>query len=81
MIISFNDVIPFKKEIMEKYGEYVHFHDQCGAQFFNLENHTPEVQKAIEDYFAERGIVAVFSGMMFRLMTPEEAEKQKLGEK
>jgi len=81
MIISFNDVIPFKKEIMEKYGEYVHFHDQCGAQFFNLENHTPEVQKAIEDYFAERGIVAVFSGMVFRLMTPEEAEKQKLGER
>lgn len=75
MIISFNDVIPFKKEIMEKYGEYVHFHDQCGAQFFNLENHTPEVQKAIEDYFAERGIIAVFSGLMFRLMTPEEAER------
>ena len=75
MIISFNDVIPFKKEMMEKYGEYVHFHDQCGAQFFNLENHTPEIQKAIEDYFAERGIIAVFSGLMFRLMTPEEMDK------
>lgn len=76
MIISFNDVIPFKKEMMEKHGAYVHFHDQCGAQFFNLEEHTPELQKAIEEYFAAKGIVAVFSGLMFRLMTPEEAAKQ-----
>jgi len=75
MIISFNEVIPFKKEMMEKYGEYVHFHDQCGAQFFNLENHTPEIQKAVEEYFAAKGIVAVFSGLMFRLMSAEEAAK------
>ena len=77
MVISFNDVIPFKKEMMEKHGAYVHFHDQCGAQFFNLEEHTPELQKAIEEYFAERGITAVFSGLMFRLMSSEEVKKME----
>lgn len=75
MIISFNEVIPLKKEIMDKYGEYVHFHDQCGAQFFNLENHTPEVQKAIEDYFAAQNITVKFSGLMFRLFSQEEIKK------
>ena len=77
MIISFNDVIPFKKEMMEKHGAYVHFHDQCGAQFFNLEEHTPELQQAIEDYFAERGITAVFSGLMFRLFSEEEIKAEE----
>lgn len=76
MIISFNDVIPFKKEMMERFGEYVHFHDQCGAQFFNLEHHTPEIQKAIEEYFAKKNITVVFSGLMFRLMSEEEMKKQ-----
>ena len=75
MIISFNDVLPFKKEMMETHGAYVHFHDQCGAQFFNLEEHTPELQQAIEDYFAEKGIIVVFSGLMFRLFTPQELDK------
>lgn len=77
MIISFNDVIPFKKEMMEKYGEYVHFHDQCGAQFFNLEHHTPEIQQAVEEYFAAKGITVKFSGLMFRLFSEEELEKEK----
>ena len=72
MIISFNDVIPFKKEMKERFGEHVHFHDQCGAQYFHLENHTPEIQQAIEEYFAAKNIIVVFSGLMFRLMSPEE---------
>lgn len=61
----------------EKFGEHVHFHDRCGSQFFNLENHTPEMQKFVEEYFAEQGITAVFSGLMFRLMSAEEVKAQE----
>ena len=81
MIISFNEVVPFKKEMMEKHGVYVHFHDRCGAQFFNLEEHTPEVQQAIEEYFAAKNIKAVFSGLMFRLMSEEEFTKMNAEQK
>ena len=77
MIISFNDVVPFKKEMKERFGE----HDQCGAQYFHLENHTPEIQQAIEEYFAAKNINVVFSGMMFRLMSEDEFAKINSEEK
>ena len=74
---TYADALELKRYLKERDLQYVHFHDQCGAQFFNLEEHTPELQQAIEEYFAERGITAVFSGLMFRLMSAEEVAKMK----
>ena len=32
-MVSFDQVLIFKKDIMERFGLYLHFHDGCGGFF------------------------------------------------
>ena len=67
--ISFSDVTKIKKAVDEKFGEYVHFHDSCGGQYFNLENTTPEIVEFIKEFVQTLGYFAKFDddGLIFTL--------------
>lgn len=60
-MISFTDVVPFKKEIQEKFGQNIHFHDRCGGQFFTIDEPSEELQMYITGYFAAKGVKTQFS--------------------
>lgn len=61
MMISLADVAPFKKEIQEKFGQNIHFHDRCGGQFFTIDEPSEELQQYIESYFTAKGMNVQFS--------------------
>lgn len=67
--INFSDVIKIKKAVDEKFGEYVHFHDSCAGQYFNLENTTPEIVEFIKKFVQTLGYTATFDndGLIFTL--------------
>lgn len=67
MILGFDEVLKLKKEIADRFGNYLHFHDACGGQSFNLERPQPEAKAYLIEYFRSRGAVAVFQedGMHF----------------
>lgn len=62
MTIGFDEVLKLKEEIAGRFGNYLHFHDACGGQSFDLERAQPEAQKYLIEYFQNRGNEAVFSG-------------------
>lgn len=68
-IVNFSDVIKIKKAVNEKFGEYVHFHDSCGGQYFNLENTTPRIVEFIKEFVQTLGYFAKFDddGFIFTL--------------
>ena len=37
MAISITEASQLKKEILERFGTVLHFHDGCGGQYFTLE--------------------------------------------
>lgn len=61
MILDFDEVLKLKKEIADRYGNYLHFHDACGGQSFDLEQAQPEAKEYLIGYFQGRGGEAVFS--------------------
>ena len=60
-MVSFDQVLVFKKDIMDRFGLYLHFHDGCGGQYFNFDEPAWERAGAIIAYFAEKGFTAAFS--------------------
>lgn len=60
MILGFDEVLNIKKEIADRFGNYLHFHDACGGQSFDLERPQPEAREFLENYFNDRGAKAVF---------------------
>lgn len=61
MMISLGDVAPFKKEIQEKFGQNIHFHDRCGGQFFTIDEPSDALQEYIIGYFDAKGLKVQFS--------------------
>ena len=68
-IIDFNEALVFKKEVYEKYGVYIRFHDACGGQYFDMDETKDGVQQFIKEYFSVKNILPVFSesGLSFTL--------------
>lgn len=68
-IIDFSEVIKIKKAVNDKFGEYVHFHDACGGQYFNLENTSCEIVEFIKEFVKTLGYCAKFDddGIIFTL--------------
>ena len=60
-MVSFDQVLIFKKDIMERFGLSLHFHDGCGGQYFSFDEPAGDRAGEIAAYFAEKGFKAAFS--------------------
>lgn len=61
-MISFDEVLKLKEAVKNEFGEKVHFHDQCGGQYFTLEvKNNRALQSFIEEYFKKLKLKAEFS--------------------
>ena len=67
--IDFSNVIKIKNAVNEKFGEYVHFHDACGGQYFTLEHTSPQIIEFIKEFVKTLGYTAEFeeNGLFFTL--------------
>lgn len=61
MTIGFDEVLELKEEIAGRFGNYLHFHDACGGQSFDLEQAQPEAEEYLKEYFKRRGGEVIFS--------------------
>ncbi|MBR1680182.1 hypothetical protein IJ707_00140 [bacterium] len=68
-ILDYTEVLELKKAVGEKYGIYVHFHDACDGQYFNMDETKDGVQQFIKEYFSVKNLLPVFSesGLSFTL--------------
>ena len=53
MAISITEASQLKKEILERFGTVLHFHDGCGGQYFTLEKSGEDITGFIKEYFAD----------------------------
>ena len=60
-ILSLNDFLGFRNDLMNKFSLYVHMHDACTGQTFTFDSRLPdEAANWISEYFAGRGQNVVF---------------------
>ena len=60
MAISITEASQLKKEILERFGTVLHFHDGCGGQYFTLEKSSEDITGFIKEYFADKGRAVTF---------------------
>lgn len=60
MAISITEASQLKKEILERFGTVLHFHDGCGGQYFTLEKSGEDITGFIKEYFAAKGRTVTF---------------------
>ena len=60
MAISITEASQLKKEILERFGVALHFHDGCGGQYFTLEKSSEDITEFIKEYFAAKGRTVTF---------------------
>lgn len=53
MAFTYDEVLKLKKYMDEKLSVYVHFHDACGGQYFNLDEPNEDAKHELEKYFAK----------------------------
>ena len=53
MAFTYDEVLKLKKYMDEKLSVYVHFHDACGGQYFNLDEPNEDAKHELERYFAK----------------------------
>ena len=58
---TYNDALKLKKHLADLGLKYVHFHDQCGGQFFEFDEADPDTEKAVIDYFTPMGLIPKFT--------------------
>lgn len=70
MPFTYDDVLKLKKYMDEKLSVYVHFHDSCDGQYFNLDEPNEEAKQALKDYFAKDDMKVIFSddNMTFKVV-------------
>ena len=56
MTVAYDFVLELKKAVKDFSGVYLHFHDGCGGQYFELEDTSEELRKFIADYLGEKNI-------------------------
>ncbi|MFV0527570.1 MAG: hypothetical protein ACK5MN_02455 [Lachnospiraceae bacterium] len=69
MIITTDDVLLFKKHMMDQLNVWVHFQDACGGQSFSLDETSEEIRAVIRRYFENKNLYVSFSedGLYFRI--------------
>lgn len=75
MVLDYDFVIKFKKELMDKQSVYLHFHDGCGGQYFTLEKNSDEIKKCIYIFLSEYNLKASFTDDGLQFNVEENNEK------
>lgn len=60
MAISISEASQLKKEILDRFGTALHFHDGCGGQYFTLDEGRADITDFIRKYFADKGRTVTF---------------------
>ncbi len=70
MVVAYDFVLELKKAVQDSFGVYLHFHDGCGGQYFELEDTSDDIKAFITAYLKERSIGVEFqeSGLIFTLI-------------
>lgn len=55
------EALELKKYLSERNLLYVHFHDQCGMQYFNFDEPDEESRRAAAEFWRARGLDVSFS--------------------
>ncbi len=61
MILSLDEVLKIKNELMEKYSISLHIHDTCGGQCFSIETKDLKHIEELKEYFKTKKYNLSFS--------------------
>ncbi len=61
MLLSFDDIIELKSNLLKIYNEKLHTHDTCGGQYFSLDKTNDEIENYIKQYLKKKNITPIFS--------------------
>ena len=69
---TYSEALELKKYLGDRGLAYVHFHDQCGSQFFSFDSYDEKSVSAVHEFWKSRGLRASFSDDMLRFIVTEE---------
>lgn len=61
MLLSLDDIIELKKNILKKYNKTLHMHDTCAGQYFSLDDKIEGIEVYIREFLKGKNITPVFS--------------------
>lgn len=61
MAFTYDEVLKLKKYMDKRLSVYVHFHDGCGGQYFNLDEPNDDAEQALNEYFSRLNKTVVFA--------------------
>lgn len=65
---TYAEALELKKYLSGLNLKYVHFHDQCGGQYFEFDEADPATEKAVIDYFSGKGLIPRFTDDKLRFI-------------
>ena len=68
---TYEQALELKKYLSTRGLNYVHFHDQCGSQFFSFDEYDEESANAVREFWQEKGLDVSFSDDMLRFIVTE----------
>lgn len=68
---TYAEALELKKYLADRKLEYVHFHDQCGSQFFSFDRYDEESARAAERFWLEKGLRVSFTDDGLRFIVTE----------
>ena len=69
---KYSEALELKKYLAERKLEYVHFHDQCGGQFFSFDAADPASKTAVIEFWREKGLGVSFTDDDLTFVITEE---------
>jgi hypothetical protein len=65
---TYDEALKLKRHLSSLNLKYVHFHDQCGGQYFEFDEADPLTEQAVIDYFAGLGLTPRFTDDKLRFI-------------
>lgn len=69
---KYSEALALKKYLADRGLEYVHFHDQCGGQFFSFDNPDPVSKDAVIEFWRKKGLGVSFTDDDLTFVITEE---------
>lgn len=58
---TYAEALELKKYAADRNLVYIHFHDQCGSQFFSLDRDDEKTKKAVMEFWNQKGLNVSFA--------------------
>ena len=69
---TYSEALELKKYLSDRNLEYVHFHDQCGSQFFSFDRRDDKSIRAAEEFWINKGLHTSFTDDGLRFIVTED---------